>query len=148
MDLQNCQVSALRLSDDSVDNSVKLAILNELRDGIEIVQSLEYSKYLALLLPVFMQLLKQVDVSFQSQDIDQKLRMVVLEICHRLPQSDALKPWVSELISCLMEVLENDNEDVASLALKVRSIRTMIVGYSGLAQKLQICCRRSSTGLF
>lgn len=119
MDLQNCQVSALRLSDDSVDNSVKLAILNELRDGIEIVQSLEYSKYLALLLPVFMQLLNQVKVSFNSQDIDQKIRTVVLEICHRLPQSDALKPWVGELIHCLMDVLEKDNEDVASLALKV-----------------------------
>jgi transformation/transcription domain-associated protein len=119
MDLQNCQVSALRLTDDSVDNSVKLAILNELRDGIEIVQSLEYSKYLALLLPVFIQLLKQVDVSFQSQELDQKIRMVVLEICHRLPQSEALKPWAGELIGCLMNVLANDNEDVASLALKV-----------------------------
>jgi transformation/transcription domain-associated protein len=119
MDLQNCQVSALRLSDDSVDNSVKLAILNELRDGIEIVQSLDYSNYLELLLPVFIQLLNSVDVSFHSQDINQKLRMVVLEICHRLPQTEVLKPWVGELISCLMQVLENDNEDVASLALKV-----------------------------
>ena len=120
MDLNNCQVYASRLQDGSVDLTVKLAIVNELRDAIEIVQSQDYPKYLALILPPFISLLSvEISPVFINTQTDQKLRLTLLEILHRLPQSDALRPYAQSLMACLMDVLRNDNEENASVALKI-----------------------------
>ncbi len=68
-------VSARRLSDRKVDTSVKLGIVNELRESIEIVQSPEYPRYLATLLPVFIQLLSTINPVFNS-DAEEHVSLV------------------------------------------------------------------------
>jgi transformation/transcription domain-associated protein len=119
MDLANCQVYANRLTDESVENSVKLAVVTELKDAIEIVQSQDYAKYLAFIIPAFRAVLSLAEPVFKNTEINHKLRQNVLEILHRLPQTEALRPYATDLMESLLDVLKTDNEENASIALKV-----------------------------
>nr|KAJ3422805.1 hypothetical protein HK105_006243 [Polyrhizophydium stewartii] len=115
----NCEVHANRLNDPNIDNRVKVAIVTELRDSIEIVQSVEYPRFLAHILPVFLQLLERVPPAFRPDQDNHKLRNIILEIIHRFPHNEALKQYVSELMTVLMLVLRQDNEDNGVLCLKI-----------------------------
>lgn len=48
-----------------------------------------------------------------------KFRHVILEILHRLPNNEVLKPYVQELLLLVMSVVDNDNEDNAIQGLRV-----------------------------
>ena len=49
----------------------------------------------------------------------QKLRNFLIELLHRLPLNDTFKPFATSTIELLLDVLQNDNEENAVLALKV-----------------------------
>lgn len=48
-----------------------------------------------------------------------KFRHVILEILHRLPNNEVLKPYVQELLLLVMNVVDVDNEDNAIQGLRV-----------------------------
>lgn len=48
-----------------------------------------------------------------------KFRHVILEILHRLPNNEILKPYVQELLLLVMNVVDVDNEDNAIQGLRV-----------------------------
>lgn len=48
-----------------------------------------------------------------------KFRHVILEILHRLPNNEVLKPHVQELLLLVMTVVDTDNEDNAIQGLRV-----------------------------
>ena len=48
-----------------------------------------------------------------------KFRHVILEILHRLPNNEVLKPYVQELLLLVMSVVDSDNEDNAIQGLRV-----------------------------
>ena len=48
-----------------------------------------------------------------------KFRHVILEILHRLPNNEVLKPHVQELLLLVMSVVDSDNEDNAIQGLRV-----------------------------
>lgn len=48
-----------------------------------------------------------------------KFRHVILEILHRLPNNEVLKPYVQELLLLVMNVVDTDNEDNAIQGLRV-----------------------------
>jgi transformation/transcription domain-associated protein len=49
----------------------------------------------------------------------QKLRNLLLEVLYRLPQNDTLKPYATELLQLLMDLLKIENEDNAVICLKI-----------------------------
>lgn len=69
--IHSVEVSAQRLADVSIDIEVKLAIMTELRESIEIVQSTDYARYLSSLLPVFIALLTNTPPVFSSDAQEQ-----------------------------------------------------------------------------
>ena len=50
---------------------------------------------------------------------ENKLRNLVLEICHRLPTNDVLRPYVKPLVKLTMDVLVTDNEQNATVCIKI-----------------------------
>lgn len=46
--------------------SLKVTIANELRDQVEVFQTLEYSRFLSILIPVFVDILQNGNPVFQS----------------------------------------------------------------------------------
>ncbi|CAN0484248.1 unnamed protein product, partial [Hapterophycus canaliculatus] len=59
---------------------------------------------------------------FSEQMVDNKInkfRHVILEILHRLPNNEVLKPYVQELLLLVMTVVDTDNEENAIQGLRV-----------------------------
>lgn len=50
---------------------------------------------------------------------ENKLRNLVLEICHRLPTNEVLRPYVKLLVKLTMDVLLTDNEENATVCIKI-----------------------------
>lgn len=48
-----------------------------------------------------------------------RFRQVILEILHRLPNNEVLKPRVQELLLLVMHVVDTDNEENAIQGLRV-----------------------------
>jgi hypothetical protein len=78
-----------------------------------------YPLFLETLLPSLLNLLDATPPVFDAGLEEQRLRSLILELLHRLPQTEALKPHSNPLMASLMDVLTKDNEDNASLALKI-----------------------------
>ncbi|CAO3628307.1 unnamed protein product [Cunninghamella blakesleeana] len=56
--MTNLQVYAHRLGDPNLGINLKVTIANELRDQVEVFQTLEYSRFLSTLIPVFLDILQ------------------------------------------------------------------------------------------
>ncbi|RKP03126.1 hypothetical protein CXG81DRAFT_9931 [Caulochytrium protostelioides] len=114
------ELYAARLSNISLKAEVKLAIVSEMRDAIEVVHSMEYGSFLTLMVPPFLQILQDAQLPTSTvPSIDEKLRNAILEVIHRFPQNDVLKPHASEILQALMVILRQDNEANAVIALKI-----------------------------
>lgn len=60
--------------------------------------------------------------TLNEQVVDNKInkfRHVILEILHRLPNNEVLKPYNQELLLLVMSVVDSDNEDNAIQGLRV-----------------------------
>ncbi|KAI8605964.1 hypothetical protein EDD21DRAFT_315697 [Dissophora ornata] len=114
----NCEVFATRLSDPALDVKLKFKIASELRDSVEIFQSVEYARFLSILMPVFTDILMNGQPVFASNAPEQKLRSTILEILHRFPHNDSFRAYAPELLRLLMHLLRVENEDNAVICLK------------------------------
>ncbi|KAI9495464.1 hypothetical protein BDB00DRAFT_870320 [Zychaea mexicana] len=113
------EVYAHRLGDPKLAVSLKVTIANELRDQVEIFQTLEYPRFLQTLIPVFIDILQNGSPVFISNAPEQKLRNIILEIIYRLPQTEPLKEHATELCKTLMHLLRVENEENAVVCVKI-----------------------------
>ena len=131
MDLSRIELCASRLIDTSlgihsilyvniIDVSVKAAIVTELRENtLDLIQGPDYPKYLDLIMSCYLNLLNSTSPVFVSNSNVHKSRLNILEILHRLPLTEPLKAFAIPLMKVLMDVLRNDNEECATIALKI-----------------------------
>ncbi|KAL6601053.1 hypothetical protein U3516DRAFT_602921 [Neocallimastix sp. 'constans'] len=110
---------ATRLNDQNIDIKVKITILNEIKDSIETIQAVEYTRFLNLFFPIFFSILTQTQPSFTSIHPHQKLRNAVLEIVQRIPHTEALQEYVPKLMEILLDLLKNDNEENGTICVKI-----------------------------
>ncbi|KAI9246865.1 hypothetical protein BY458DRAFT_560504 [Sporodiniella umbellata] len=113
------QVYAHRLSDSSLSPNLRVTIANELRDQVELFQTLEYPRFLSTLLPVFIDILQNGNPVFTSGTSEQKLRNIILEIIYRLPQTEPLKEYAHDLSAMLMQLIRVENEENAVVCAKI-----------------------------
>ncbi|KAI9760646.1 MAG: anaphase promoting complex subunit cdc16 [Chaenotheca gracillima] len=114
-------VFAARLGDPNLELKLKVQIATDLRDSIEYVaQGPTYAVFLKKMIPIFMKLLAG-DPVFISTSLEQRLRICVLEIIHRLPMNppEALDPYAADLMDLLMGLAKIENEDNAVLCMKI-----------------------------
>ncbi|KAJ3410576.1 hypothetical protein HDV05_003644 [Chytridiales sp. JEL 0842] len=98
---------------------IKVRIVSELRDQIEIVNTPEYPRFLEKIVPAFSYVLSNTPAAFASNSPAHKLRNMILEIIHRFPHNDALKAYAVALMDICISVLKTDNEDNAVICLKI-----------------------------
>ena len=102
-----------------IELPVKLAIVTEIRDAIEIVHSFEYSLFLSNVLHAFLSLLDSIPLSLLAESLEHRIRNIILEIIHRFPYNESLRPFAVQLMNRLMKLLKEDNEENACIALKI-----------------------------
>lgn len=55
---------------------------------------------------VFLKILREGEPQFLAENHGQQVRKLILEIIHRLPTNEALKPYVRNIISLMFQLLE------------------------------------------
>ncbi|KAI5862854.1 hypothetical protein GGS23DRAFT_569784, partial [Durotheca rogersii] len=105
----------------------KLDAASSLRDSLEpYTIGTNYAVFLKRLMPVFVAILRGPCI-FQSTSPEQKLRNCILEILYRLPthqtqtSPEPFEPYAEEIVDLLMSLVRNDNEDNATLCVKIIS---------------------------
>ncbi len=92
----------------------------ELREGIEIVHTVEFPLLLSALLPAFSTILAhRTNPSPDTSTVEHKLRNVVLEIISRMPSNEILRPHASHLVAVALDILKRDYEENALLASRI-----------------------------
>nr|CAG8553245.1 5905_t:CDS:10 [Entrophospora candida] len=110
---------ASRLMDPKINFKTKLTIATNLRDSVEMYQNSDYPRFLHYLMPVLNNILQNEPPVFDSNSEEQKLRNLYLEILHRLPQNESLRPFAPDLLKLVMNLLKKENEDNAVICLKI-----------------------------
>ena len=64
-------------------------------------------------------ILMQMTKPQSTENVEHKLRNVVLDILNRLPHSEVLRPFVQDLLKVALQVLTQDNEDNAIVAIRI-----------------------------
>ncbi|ODA79755.1 hypothetical protein RJ55_05349 [Drechmeria coniospora] len=114
-----------RLSTTDIEPRLKLEAATTLRDSLDHYTSGPiYTPFLKRLMPIFINILRGPCV-FQSNSTEQKLRHCILEVLHRLPTAPApaepFEPYAEEICELLMQLVRTDNEENATLCVKVTS---------------------------
>ncbi|KAI0120020.1 FAT domain-containing protein [Nemania sp. FL0031] len=83
-----------------------------------------YSLFLSRVMPLIINILRGPCI-FQNTSVEQKLRHCILEILHRLPTHQAptepFEQYAKEVVDLLMTLVRNDNEENATLCVKIIS---------------------------
>lgn len=97
-----------------------LEAATELREGIEIVHTVEFPLMLSALLPAFSTILAhRTSPSPDTSTVEHKLRNVVLEIISRMPSNEILRPHAPHLVAVALDILNRDYEENALLASRI-----------------------------
>ncbi|KAI1633644.1 FAT domain-containing protein [Biscogniauxia mediterranea] len=114
-----------RLTTQETEPKSKLEAATTLRDSLDhYTNGPNYALFLERVMPVFIHILNGPCI-FQSTSPDQKLRNCILEILHRLPthqtSPEPFERYAVEVVDLLMNLVRNDNEDNATLCVKIIS---------------------------
>ncbi|KAG6837441.1 hypothetical protein H0H93_009535 [Arthromyces matolae] len=112
------EIRAGRMADPNVDLKTKHAIAAEIREMIDTVRDIESIRAMPVLIPAILDLLRNGEVALQKDSIEYQFRRLLLEIMNRLPVNEAVRPFVPQIYTCLLQVLHKDNEENGSLASK------------------------------
>ncbi|KAK7430359.1 transcription-associated protein 1 [Neonectria magnoliae] len=114
-----------RLSTPEIDVRLKLEAATTLRDSLDHYTSGPiYPPFLKRLMPIFIGILRG-PCTFHSNSPEQRLRNCILEVLHRLPTAPApaepFEPYAEEIVDLLMQLVRTDNEENATLCVKITS---------------------------
>lgn len=123
-----------------------LEAATELREGIEIVHTVEFPLMISALLPAFSTILAhRTNPSPDTSTLEHKLRNVVLEIISRMPSNEILRPHAPHLVAVALDILNRDYEDNALIASRI--IFDLYKVYRTLPQDyVQVISRRIAQG--
>ncbi|KAI1129443.1 FAT domain-containing protein [Nemania abortiva] len=107
-----------------------------------------YPHFLSRVMPLIINILRGPCI-FQNTSVEQKLRHCILEILHRLPThqtpTEPFEQYAKEVVDLLMTLVRNDNEDNATLCVKIISdimrhqpkvLQDKVQGFLNLIQEL------------
>ncbi|KAK4791103.1 hypothetical protein SAY86_031516 [Trapa natans] len=98
---------------------VRFNLVVEVRDSLEIVHTAEYLNFLKCYFRAFSAILLQITKPQFIDNIEHKLRNLVLEILYHLPHSEVLGPFVQDLLKVAMQVLTIDNEENGLICIHI-----------------------------
>lgn len=103
----------------SAATQTRLEIVVEVRDSLEITHTADYSSFLKCYFKASSLILLKITKPQFVDNLDHKLRNVVLEILNRIPHSEVLRPYVQDLLKVAMQVLTTDNEENGLICIRI-----------------------------
>ncbi|XP_023232044.1 transformation/transcription domain-associated protein-like [Centruroides sculpturatus] len=108
------------LVDPAAKDESKLKAAQELSEDLEtIVSSPQYPSFLEHALKIFLKILQEGEPYFIAEHNVQQLRKLILEIIHRIPANDHLKPHARQILSLMFQLLEIENEENVLVCLRI-----------------------------
>jgi len=106
---------------------VKLDVACELREMIDTVRDAESTRVLPHMVGVLLDILRNGEPSFKKDSIEYQFRRVLVEIIHRVPYNDSMKPLTNNLMIVMLHMLRHDGEENGATCLKtiIDVVRTL-----------------------
>ncbi|XP_048847031.1 transformation/transcription domain-associated protein isoform X2 [Brienomyrus brachyistius] len=108
------------LTDNNTPDETKLKMMQEVSENFEnVTSSPQYSTFLEHIIPRFLTFLQDGEVQFLQEKPAQQLRKLVLEIIHRIPTNEHLRPHTKNILSVMFRFLEIENEENVLICLRI-----------------------------
>ncbi len=108
------------LSDAGAKDENKLKAAQELSENLEvIVSSPQYPAFLDHAMKNFLKILQDSEPLFIAEYNIQQVRKLILEMFHRLPTNEHLRPYVKQSLNLMFRLLERENEDNVLICLRI-----------------------------
>ncbi|XP_028408078.1 transformation/transcription domain-associated protein-like isoform X2 [Dendronephthya gigantea] len=104
----------------NIPDENKLNAAQEISENFEvIVVSPHYAGFLEFAIPRFLQFLREGEPQFIAEGVIQQLRKLILEIIHRIPTNDHLRPHYKNILTAMFHLLESENEENVLVCLRI-----------------------------
>ncbi|XP_043599030.1 transformation/transcription domain-associated protein isoform X1 [Bombus pyrosoma] len=108
------------LADPVSKDELKLKAAQELSENFEVIMcSSQYKTFLEHMIKIFLKILQEGEPHFISEYNIQQVRKLILEMIHRLPSNEYLRPYVKQILSLMSKLLETDNEENVLVCLRI-----------------------------
>uniref|UniRef100_A0AAQ6A6C0 Transformation/transcription domain-associated protein n=1 Tax=Amphiprion ocellaris TaxID=80972 RepID=A0AAQ6A6C0_AMPOC len=108
------------LTDTNTPDETKLKMMQEVSENFEnVTSSPQYSTFLEHIIPRFLTFLQDGEVQFLQEKPTQQLRKLVLEIIHRIPTNEHLRPHTKNILSVMFRFLEIESEENVLICLRI-----------------------------
>ncbi|EZA54681.1 Transformation/transcription domain-associated protein [Ooceraea biroi] len=108
------------LADPVSKDELKLKAAQELSENFEIIiTSSQYPGFLDHMMKIFLKILQEGEPHFISEYNIQQVRKLILEMIHRLPNTEYLRPYVRQILTLVSKLLETDNEENVLVCLRI-----------------------------
>ncbi|XP_071454988.1 transformation/transcription domain-associated protein [Hetaerina americana] len=108
------------LADPGAKDEIKLKAAQELSENFEIIMgSSQYPAFLDHSMKIFLKILQDGEPHFIAEYNIQQVRKLILEMIHRLPTNEHLRPFVKQILSLMLHLLETENEENVLVCLHI-----------------------------
>ncbi|KAJ3607999.1 hypothetical protein NHX12_025050, partial [Muraenolepis orangiensis] len=108
------------LTETNTPDETKLKMMQEVSENFEnVTSSPQYSTFLEHIIPRFLTFLQDGEVQFLQEKPTQQLRKLVLEIIHRIPTNEHLRPHTKNILSVMFRFLEIESEENVLICLRI-----------------------------
>lgn len=108
------------LADPAAKDEIKLKAAQELSENFELItQCAGFQSFLEHSMKIFIKILQDGEPHFVSEYNIQQVRKLILEMIHRLPTSEILRPYVNSILTLMLKLLQIDNEENVLVCLRI-----------------------------
>ncbi|CRK92144.1 CLUMA_CG005737, isoform A [Clunio marinus] len=108
------------ISNSNIPEEQKAKIVNEISEVFDVLINNDGNQSLIeCYLKVFMNYLKSTQCQFFSESPSQKVRKTILEMIHRLPVSEMVRPYVNNILILTLSLIKEDNEENVLICLRI-----------------------------
>ena len=86
---------------------------------IDVVREVEAARVIPHMVPILLDILRSGEVSYNKDTPEFQFRRCLLEIIHRLPANEGVKPQAGSLLAGMFYLLRNDNEEDGIVCCKI-----------------------------
>ncbi|CCM01587.1 uncharacterized protein FIBRA_03647 [Fibroporia radiculosa] len=124
------ELRAARVADPGIDLKTKHNVACELRELIDVVRESELARVIPHMVPVLLDILRSGEAAYHKDGLEYLFRRCLIDILHRIPSQEAVRPHALTLFHGMLYLLRHDNEENGMICCKiiidiVRSYRSM-----------------------
>lgn len=114
---------AEKLKDDQQSLASRYSTVSELYDLMQLLNTPEeFQMFLTSMVPIILEQLEKIDISFESNSYEQKLRFSLLEILNKCMVNQSFEPYAVRVADALLDILPKENEKNGVIITKILTI--------------------------